>query len=89
MRFGRKDGRDRRLRIPGGEQRLPGEPDRNDHDRRIGARTVPPCGSDRHGHGERLLIGYTAATGTVTITTKKYTAQSFDTTTGQTACSSL
>jgi len=58
--------------------------------------------TDASGHGPYLravptatvaangyLIGYTAATGAVTITTKSYTGQSFDTTTGQTACSAL
>ena len=48
-------------------------------------RAVPTATTTANGYS----IGYTAATGTVTITTKNYTAQSFDTTTGQTACSSL
>ncbi len=48
-------------------------------------RAVPTATTTANGYS----IGYTAATGTVTITTKAYTNQSFDTSTGQTACSAL
>ena len=48
-------------------------------------RAVPTATKAANGY----QIGYTAATGVVTISTASYTGVNFDTTTGQTACSAL